>query len=256
MALKFHVDAEALASQFGELRDQIEADIKKAVGALAETVKARIIDLVNEGEGPNAKGLGSTRNIYLSNLSNPEQTGDGVYVISLAEPALFIEEGLKPHDMKPDLLKKGKRGNKYTYKVIPFHYDKAPQDNTPYTQNVVNDIRKELKKKNIPFKKIEYNANGSPKVGKLHSFDFGGKIPGKGNTPVMKGVSVYQTLTKSGNVRRDILTFRTVSSGPGSEGKWMHPGSDAKKYMDKAMDEAQKIWDDKIWPKIQEDWGK
>ena len=55
-------------------------------------------------------------------------------------------------------------------------------------------------------------------------------------------------------MKRDILTFRTVSSGPASAGKWHHPGMDGKKYLDWALEQATKEWENEILPKIMDKW--
>jgi hypothetical protein len=206
--------------------------------------------------------LKTSRKLYTDNLGF-EEIAPGVWIVSLDEKALWIEEGIEPNtDMKPGLLKDAKTGaNGNKYKVVPFKYDKPGSQNTPYTNNVIGVIKQNLKKQGVPFKKIEYNKDGSPKTGKLHEFNFGnpgGRMggPGKGNTPVMNGLSIYQSVTKSGNVRRDILTFRTVSSGPASAEKFIHPGFQGKKYMDAAADWAMKEWESKILPEVMKKWSK
>ena len=250
MPLKIKIDADAIASQFGSFKLEVEKDIRKAVGDLAAITHAKVSE--------NAQGeLKSSRKIYMDNLGY-EEVASGIWVVHLGEPALWIEEGIEPNkDMKPDLLKNAKtsktRGTRY--KIIPFQYGKAPSQNTPYTQGVISQIKQKLRKEKVPFKKIEYNKDGSPRTGKLHEFDFGGERPGRGNTPVMKGLSIYQSVV-GGRVRRDILTFRTVSSGPGSQGKWIHPGFRGKKYMDAAAEWAMNEWESKILPEIMQKWGK
>lgn len=250
MPLKFQIDANALASQFGEFAKEVAADMTRAVKELATLTRAQIhMEVQSE--------LHSARKIYLDNLSDPTQTTPGVWVITLDEPALWIEEGIEAnHDMKPDLLKGRKT------RVIPFRYDSKPTETVPQTQLLIKEIQKKLRSEKIPFRKIEFNSDGSPKTGKLHDLRWGtdvpggNKIPGKGNTPQLQGLSIYQQLTKTGNVRRDILTFRTVSSGPASQGKWIHPGFKAKRYMDKAFDEALRKWETDILPAIMDKWSK
>lgn len=249
MSLKFNIDAAAIAAQFKEFAIEVEQDIKKAIGNLAAITHAKVVQEANAE-------LHSSRQDYMEALGF-EEIVDGVWVISLDEKAMWIEEGIEANkDMKPDLLANNAKTSKdgHKYKVIPFDYGKAPSQNSTSTQTIVNEIKQGLKKENIPFKKIERNADGSPKIGKLHSLDLGGKIPGKGNTPAGKGVSIYQTLTKTGNVRRDILTYRTVSSGPGSAGKWHHPGLEPKLFLDKAVEWAMKEWEEKVLPEVLKKW--
>lgn len=255
MSLKFHIDAAKIASQFKEFATEIEQDLKKSIANLAAITHAKVQEMASQE-------LKSSRKEFLDSLGF-EEIADGIWVVSIDESGLWREEGIEPNfDMKPGLLSKNakisKKGNKY--KIIPFDYGKAPSQTAPSAQVIVNAIRQNLKRENVPFKKIERNPDGSPKTGKLHTFNFGnpnGRLggPGRGTTPAMKGVSIYQTITKSGNVRRDILTFRTVSSGPGSEGKWIHPGSEAKKFLDRALEFSINEFENKILPEILEKWG-
>lgn len=240
--LKFSIDAAELAAVFKELALEVQQDLEKGVANLAAMTDAKTKELAQAE-------LKTSRQTYIDNLTM-EEVSPGIWVVSLDQPALFIEEGLDPNfDMKPGLLKNAKTSKDGTkYKVIPFDYGKAPSQLTPYAQEVVNNIKKQLKADNIPFKKLEINDDGSPKRGLLHSKNYGGEIPGKGNTPVMNGISIYQSTTKTGNVRRDIMTFRTVTSK--QDGKWIHPGITAKKYMDQALEWALKEWEDKILPEI------
>ncbi len=260
MAFKVQVDAAKIASVFAEWKEAVERDIKKSMGELAAITHAKVKDDASIGL-KHSKVVGQ----YMENLGW-EAVSDGVWCVYLKEPALWIEDGIKPGtDMKPGLLK-GKK-----YRVIPFRYDKGPTQNSDDTNKVIDNIKSELRQQDIskkdpsfnkngnamskvPFKNIEYDKNGSPKVGKLHQFDFGGQRPGKGNTPQMNGLSIYQSV-KNGKARRDILTFRTVSSGPASEGKWIHPGFEGKKYLDAAADWALKEWENTILPGIIAKWG-
>lgn len=250
MALKFQLDVEDFASRFREFAKEVADDMRKSVRDLATLTRAQIhMEVQSE--------LHSTRKIYLDNLSDATESAPGVWTITLDEPAMFIEEGIAANtDMKPDLLK-GR-----PYRVIPFKYNTAPTETAPSTQMLITEIKKKLRSEKIPFKKIEYNKDGSPRTGKIHDLRWGtnipggNQIPGKGNTAQLKGLSIYQQVTKSGNIRRDILTFRTVSSGPASQGKWIHPGAKAKNYMDKAFDEAMVQWETKILPEIIQKWTK
>jgi len=251
MPLKIKIDTSAIAKQMKEFATEVEQDLRKGVANLAAITHAKVKEMASEE-------LKSSRQEMMDNIGF-EEVAEGVWIVSIAEDALWIEEGIEANkDMKPDLLKNAKHTSKdgHKYRTIPFDYGKPPTQLTGYAQNIVARIRSNLKKQGVPFKKIEKGANGQPLTGKLHSFDFGGEIPGKGNTPVLQGVSIYQTITKTGNVRRDILTFRTVSGGPASAGKWIHPGFTAKKFLDRAQDWALKEWEDKILPEILGKYGK
>lgn len=243
MGLKFQIDTDSIAAQFKEFSAEVKADMKKAIDNLVTLTRTRIVEQAQ-------KELHSSRDTYLANLSNAEEISPGVWVISLDQPALWIEEGIeKNKDMKPDLLK-GK-----PYRIIPFRYDKPKSQNTVFTQNLISQIKQELRKVKIPYKKIEYNENGSPRLGKLHEINIKSSIPGKGNTPALHGLSIYQH-EKAGKVKREILTFRTVTSGPSSTGKWIYPGLDAKKFMDKALAMAIVDFEQSILPEIMKKWSK
>lgn len=249
MSLKIKIDVESLAKHCKEFALEAEQDLKRGVANLAAITHAKVLEM-------SSSELHSTRKQFTESLGF-EEIAEGVWVVSIDEQGLFVEEGIKENfDMKPGLLKNSTKTSKkgYKYKVIPFEHSKAPSQLTPSAQNIVTQIRSNLKKENVPFKKIERNADGSPRIGKLHSFNFPSAIPGKGNTPALKGVSIYQTITKTGNVRRDIMTFRTVSNNPTSADKWFHPGLTAKKFLDRAADWAMREWEEKILPEIFEKW--
>ena len=248
MPLEIKVDAAGIAEQFKEFAREVEADIKKGVANLAAVTHAKVAEMASAE-------LKTSREEYLSNLGF-EEISEGVWVVSLERDAFWIEEGLEPNfDMKPGLLKNAQTSKGgYKYKIIPFEHTKAPSQLTKTAQSIVNELKTNLKKADIPFRKIEKNADGSTRVGRLHSVDFASQTPGKGNTPALKGVNIYQSVNKSGNVRRDILTFRTVTNGPGSEGKFIHPGMEGKKFLDKAADWALREWETKILTEIMDKW--
>lgn len=244
MAIKYDIDTEAILAQFKDFKEEIKKDMEKALENLVTLTKARITE--------SASNLSSATNrIYMEALGEPEQVAPNVWVIALDEKAMWIEEGAwnDEHDMKAKLLK-GKK-----YRVIPFHYDRPASKNTQFTQGLVNEIKQKLKKEKLSISKVEKDENGSPRVGKLHEFDFGGGRPGRGNTPALQKLSIYQSKDKSGKVRRDVLTFRTVSSGPASEGKWLHPGYKPKQFMDQALEKAIKDWESQILPEILDKWS-
>jgi len=251
--LKIKIDTASIAAQFKAMALEVEQDLNKGIANLAAITHAKVAEMASEE-------LKSSKKTLTDNLGF-EEVSPGVWVVSIDQDALWIEEGIEANtDMKPGLLKNATKTTKdgFKYRSIPFDHGKAPSQLTNSAQNIVSQIKQNLRKENIPFKKIERDANGSPRVGKLHSLDFskpGDAPPGKGNTSAMKGVSIYQTITKTGNVRRDILTFRTVSGGPASAGKWMHPGTAPKKFLDRAMTWALDQWSDKILPEILSKYG-
>lgn len=250
MALKLNIDIAAIANTFKEAKIEIEQDLKKSVGDLAAMTHAKVAEMAS-------KELHSTQKLLQDNLGW-EEVADGIWVVSIDEAALFIEEGIEANkDMKPDLLKGATQISKdgHAYRSIPFNHGKAPTQMTPLAQSLVSQIKRVLKQEKIPFKKIEKNANGSPRIGKLHKLDIDSDPPtARATHPALKGLSIYQSMTESGNVRRDILTFRTVSAGPASSNKWIHPGLKAKKFLDRAYEWAVNEWENNILPEVLKKW--
>jgi hypothetical protein len=262
MSLKIVIDVNKLKKDIKDWTSDKEADLLAEVENISEKTQDYIIKLAG-------MELHSTLKMFLDNL-DLEQTAPGVHVISVDEDALFIEEGHKerPFDMKPGLLNTVKEGAKQPktikhgpnaglkYRIIPFDQMKSPSNSTEKGRDLIKRIRKQLKKNNIPFAKLELDKNGSPRVsGKpLHVFNWGGEYPGKANTGDMQRVSIYQTLTKNGNVRRDIMTFRTVSAGSASKDKWINPGMSGKKFLDRAASWAMKEIELSMMPSLIRKW--
>lgn len=251
MDLKLKIDASALTSHLKEFAEEAKKDIKSSVKELAVLTHAKIREMA-ETELKSGTAVSS----YLSGLDYQGEISPGVHLITMDERGIWVEEGIEPNtDMKPGLLKNAETSAKgIKYKVIPFEHSKPPSQLHPKAREIVSTLRKALDKKGIPFKKNEKNPDGSPKLGKLHTLNIKSEIPGRGNTPSLQRVSIYQTLTKTGDVRRDIFTFRTVTGGPASEGKWIHPGYQKKRFMEKGYDWAVTQWEKEILPAILEKW--
>jgi hypothetical protein len=261
MALVIKIDAAGIAAQFKDLAREVEADLKKGVERLAVATHAKVGQMANaELNSSRKSSRGQTEQKIFNDSLKFETVAPGVHVVGLADEALWIEEGIKPGtDMKPGLLASDKA---VTHKsgvktlTIPFQHSatKAQTEHmTDRAKNIISELRENLRREKVNYRKIERNEDGSPKLGRLQSFNFPSAIPGKGNTPALHGVSIYQSV-KNGNVRRDILTFRTVSSGSASQGKWIHPGKEGPKFFDRAFDWAKNEWETKILPEILDKW--
>lgn len=247
MSLKLEVNASEIAAQFKELALEVEQDINRGIASVAAMTHAKVAEMA-------AEELNTTLKTLQDSLGF-EEISQGVWVVSIDEKALWIEEGIEPNkDMKPDLLRGARKTSKkgHKYRPIPFDYGKAPSQMSPQTEMLVAKIKQHLKKEKIPFKKIEKHADGkTPKLGKLHEFTIDSERPSaRASTPALQNVSIYQSRTSTGNVRRDILTFRTVSESPASQGKWIHPGLTAKKFLDRAFEFAVNKWENEILPEI------
>lgn len=243
--LQFHVNTEEIAAQFGEMKNQVEKALHDGVQGVAASTHAKVAEMAQSE-------LKSTREKYLEALSFQE-LAPGVWIVNLNESALWIEEGQEPHEMIDDLLKKNAKISKdgSRYKVIPFEHSKASDRQTGSEQNLVNQIRDHLKKQNIPFKGIERDSSGKPRLGRVHKMNIPGpKLKQSHTAPPLQGLSIYQSRGSGGKVRRDILTFRTVSDKHKGTGKWFHPGTEPKKFLDRALEWAMNTWESEILPGI------
>ncbi len=250
--IKVSLDLSPLSKYLENFAKDVVKDVKMSIKALAEN---RYNHIKEEAQNK----LHSSRKMYLENLSPPEQMDDFLWVITLKSKAEWIEQGRpEPYDMKPGLLEDGKTSKDgHRYRVVPMNQAKMPSEISPasagYEQNMINKVKSELKKKGIPYKKLELDKNGSPRIGKLHELNLAGEnpfIPGKGNTPQLQGVNIYQTKQKDGSVKRSITTFRTVTDKESQKDKWIHPAIEGKEFFKEAAEWAEKEWSSKILPAI------
>lgn len=248
--LYFQIDKSHFEDVLEQFRKEMQKDLNEAVGKLAEMTEIKILELAENG-------LHTTFDVYKANLTS-RQASAGVYVITLDQKAMWIEEGLPPDfDMKEGLLKNAKVSKDgHRYAVVPFKHNKNPSQNTPKAQDLVDQVKSVLRQESIPFRKIEKNPNGSPRLGLLHKIDIDSKKPtARASTPALQGVRIYQTQDAKGKVSKGIYTFRTVSDGPAGKDKFIHPGLDAKLFMDKAFEWAMNIWKNELEPELLRKWG-
>lgn len=243
--LRFDIDIDSITSQFGEIKKEVDKDLKKSVGALASMTHAKLIELANN----DLKSLSKT----YKEAVEFQQIEENMWVVSLDEKALWIEEGRKAGFMD-ELLngkssKVGKDGKRYA--VIPFEHSKNPTEQSTKAQELSTQIKQELKERKINYRKVEHNNDGSPKLGLIHRFNVdSARLKESHKDSPLKGVAIYQKKDSSGNVRRDVMTFRVISEKHKDEGKWVHPGMQGKKLMDKAFAWAEDVWDKQILPEI------
>lgn len=248
---KVNLDISALTQYLDNFAKEVVKDVKKSITALANDTHNHIKE-----EAQNK--LHSFREKYLESLSPPEQIDDFLWVITLSDKAEWIEQGRpEPYDMKPGLLRDGKTSKDgHRYRIVPMNQAKTSSEISPntagYEQGMIAKVKSELKKKGISYKKLELDKNGSPRLGKLHALDIDSYIPGKGNTPQLHGINIYQTKQKNGSVKRSITTFRTVTDKDSQKDKWIHPSVEAKNFFQDAKAWAEKEWETKILPAMLE----
>jgi len=232
-----NIDLSCLAG-FKDLADIIKQEAEQAANDLSIQVHAKALELANER-------LHSRRQMFVEALSLTHE-GNGEHYLSLAQGSVWIDDGMEPHSMLDALLnspsaKTSKDGHKYL--VVPFQHvgpGKGPTNTPESSKETVDTVRAELKKRKIPLAKIERDAQGRPKMGKIHSFNIedkplkSGEGPGQGHGPVggvkqgktgipfLRGVSVYQSATPSGGTKKSVLTFR-VATSKNPDG-FFHPG--------------------------------
>ena len=242
--LRFDINIDDLTKEFGDIKKSVEKDIKQGASDIANMTHAKTLELARNG-------LNSLQKLYTDNVSfsNPDEN---LWIVTLNEKALFIEDGRKSGSMIDDLLQRGfktsKDGNKY--RVIPFEHSKPPSQQSNAAKDMTNLIRGELKQRGINYKKLELDKAGSPRTGLLHRFDVDNPRMSEKQRENLKGVAVYQTKQKDGSVRRDVMTFRVVSEKQKGQGKWQHPGMEGKKFMDKAFEWAMRTWETEMLPAI------
>ena len=252
--LKINLNISDLTKYLEKFAQDIAKDVEQGIKGLAKSTHTHIME-------ETSKKLDKwDRQKYLDNLSQAEQINDFLWVITLNEPAKGIEEGRPAWDMKGEpgkwgLLKNpdGKTKDGREYKIIPMEQGKESNSFSPeklaQNKEMVSTLKTFLKSKGVPLRKLEVDSKtGSPRLGKLHSFNIPSAIPGKGNTPQLSGLNIYQVKNeKTGKVARMMTTFRTAVKG---DGKWMHKAIDSKNLFQEAADWANSEWDKEWLPKI------
>lgn len=203
--------------------------------------------------------LKGSRKLYLSNLVGPFEKGDNVWVVALKSGAKMIEDGFAPYDMIPVLTKgpKSKVSKEgYRYNVIPFsHSGKSSSDMSHQQAQLAAVVKTELKKRGLD--RIIKDEHGKPLSGKVATVHIGGAPWSRHNTPLLSGLSIYQKVTTNDetgktSVRRDIMTFRTVSEKQAGTGKWFNKGYSGIHVFDKVEKQVDEAWNKMINDLIKE----
>lgn len=242
--LDFNINIEEISSKLNGIKKDIERDLKTSIENLATMTHAKTLELATS----ELKSLAQT---YTDNLAFNSPTAN-LWIISLKEPALWIEEGRKSGFMEELLNGKSSHVGKHgRYAVIPFSHNPQGNVQSDNARMISGIIKRALQKEKIYIRKIERTPEGSPRVGLLHKLDVETPIlKSHHKYPVTYGVRVYQNVEKSGRVRKDILTFRTITEKHKQEGLWMHPGRKGSKFMDQALEWAINEWQREVLPSI------
>ena len=225
---KFEINIDQLTAHLKDVKEEANNMLTEAVKAASAMTYAKAQELAGEKLSVRLK-------MYKDALHYKE-VGPGLWVVELDDKALWIEDGKAAGSMVDDLLRKNpkisRKGKRY--KAIPFDQaDSARTEGNDNLQNIMKLLKVELKARGIPYKKIENNPDGTPKLGKLHKLNIDSPKPTKmASTNALAGVTIYQSMTARGKVRRDIMTFRIVTDDHKREGRWYHPGSQGVKIID------------------------
>ena len=268
---RINIDTKQIEDLLG-LGDAVKAVASSMAADLAGMVHAKATELAGQK-------LHSRRDMYIKGLKPPVKVDENAWIVALDYKVRWIDDGQTQYSMLKGLLnskkvRRDKDGNRYV--IVPFDHSpgKGKTGATEAQQDLINTVKKELKKRNIPFGKIENNMAGQPKMGKLHSFNIMGKPvkmkhgPGQGHGPLgevkqgntgipfLQGVQVYQSPGKmgkngkAGKTKRSILTFRIASEKHADQGKWEHPGVAPHNLLEEAADWAADEWEKQIAPAV------
>lgn len=272
-----NIDTSALQELGKEFEGALKAATSEAARDLSVMVHAKAVELANEK-------LHSRRQMYIDALSMREE--DGVFILALDASAGWIEDGMPRHNMLEALLASPKAklaadGSRYL--VVPFEHGpgKGPTNTPASTQDLVSTVKTEMKRRKIPWGKVERDDQGRPKLGRLHRFNIEdgppkthqgpgqgwgpvgdvkqgpnqrqavGGGPGGGGIPFLRGVAVYQHAVEGGGVKRSVMTFRIASSKHEAP-RWDHPGVQKVAIFDSVAQWAQEEIDKNILPKLAE----
>jgi len=258
MSLDFYIKSSDIASGIGEkIKEKIEEDLRQAVQTLA-TGASKHAEKIAKERLPQNLGNIYTNSLYI------EQITDNIMEVGIRKEAYWIENGRKGGFMEELLTRKSgsevktdKEGNRY--RVIPFEHSSGPKNtgSSSGAQDIVSELKGFLRKKGVNYSKsrgLELDANGSPRIGKTHSFsakDMKGK--GKNASDLSRnsqGVSVHQSLNeKTGKVERNIMTFRVISEKHKGS-KWEHPGRPGEKILEDAYAWVEETWRNDILPAL------
>lgn len=260
--LVFNIEISDITKEVENKLEQIKKDVYGSVRLLAKGAKEHADKLAKDNLPPK---LGD---IY-SNSLYIEQIADNITVVGIREEAFWIEYGRKEGFMEELLTRKSgsevktsKEGHKY--RVIPFeHSTSAPKSALPEKTDMANELRGFLKSKGVPYSKtraLALDDKGSPRIGKIHSFDIKDMREGKKGKKLsenLQGVSVFQDVNpKTGKVERSFTTFRVISEKHRGTGKWEHPGRLGEDILQQTFKWLQDEWQQKFLPELKRKYEK
>lgn len=261
--------AAKVSSDINRLKIKVDEEAKTIAAQTRAFIIGKALNELNSFQQQAYLG-NDHENVKMSRL------GDGIYLIELDNKANEIENGSPKKFMrwlidKNPKAKTAKDGSRYAH--IPFSHGTSKKGAT----SKVNDpraaffdiVNKTLKDQSIDLKKIETNADGTPKLGVLHKIDMSGFIATDKNRAnfsmprsqemaakiglqphsgihKLEGLVVTQRMGKDGKVVKEALTFRTISTKHEAEGRWYYPEQKPLKAFPAAYDFAKTLMDEAV----------
>lgn len=269
--MQFKIDAniDKIAAQLGATRDLVKTQVRSAMERLSISTHAFVVSHAQE----NLKGW--TRDHFFGeNGANVRWTeiADGFWVVEIDPSVAWIEEGRDPTFMGEWLLKesfnnggkvhRAKDGSKY--RVIPFTHSRG---NKVFNDNFVSDVKQAAKASGFKLNTIDRDQEGNAKIGILGKLQFGPSVtqktdansqffskerspsvaaelglqPYKGKHYLADAVVTQRKVGKS--VKKEVVTFRVISSKHEAENRWFYPQVPALNSIPAAYEYANKEWD-------------
>lgn len=265
MKLEVRLETEGnVSEQAQKIIENLKKDIVAATKALGQGAFQKAHEIADQKMSPELSGV-YKQNLYINELS------ENITEIGIKEDAFWIEQGKKGGFME-ELLnhksgsppKTAKDGSKY--RVIPFKHSATGKGSSTASQTAINELKTFLKKEGIRYSKtraLALDANGSPRVGRIHSFDIKAMRDRKKKSVEnlsrnLEGLSIYQNYNpETKRVERNIMTFRIISEKHRNSGKWQYPAGRPKKQVLKDVFAwVEQTWQSKIFTELKNKYEK
>lgn len=238
--------SENIQQDINKLKNEITQDLNTTLKTIGSSTLKKAEELAQQHLSP------KLASVYKSALKI-EQLSENTVIIELDQRAFWIETGRKSGFME-DLLKSGKKAKDGSrYRVIPIEDSKTSTQSRFTGENLVSDIKSFLQQKGVRTGKnnLEMDKNGSPRIGKLHTFDIKDLKDKKQISDNISRISVFQNKNpKTGKIEKSVTAFKIISEKHRGTGKWIHPGVPPAKILEKALKWSEQLWQTELFPAI------
>jgi hypothetical protein len=232
-----------LEQDFNKIKNNITEDLRLVVKTMGSSTLKKAEELAQQHLSPKLASMYKT-------ALKIEQISEDTVIIELDQKALWIEKGRKAGFME-DLLKSGKKakdGSKY--RIIPMKDSGKSAQSPSVSENLVPEIKSFLQQKGIRTGKnsLELDEKGSPRVGKIHTFNIKDLKDKKQISDNISRISVFQNKNpKTGKIEKSITAFRVISEKHKGTGKWVHPGTPPADILQKALKWSEQLWQNELF---------